>query len=224
MLDALLATGASRWEAAGLVANAAGTAAVAPLWDRWVKRLTNPAGVVKALDEVACGSPATASIWLNRWLTGRSVNGNLDLGNRRWVTVIPGWFGVSGFLDLRGTSLVSLPPFVAVGGNLNLEGTGIASLPTETHVQGSLQLGSLGIEALPEGLRVGGGLDLHDTPIRSLPAKLHLRGKLTLVGAAAWDGQIPDDAHVGFLVVTDRHPRGMPLSDWRDLYPDGERA
>ena len=94
----------------------------------------------------------------------------------------------SGFLDLRGTSITSLPDGLTVGGSLDLRGTGITSLPDGLTVGGSLDLeGCTSITSLPDGLTVGGFLDLRGTGITCLPDGLTVGGYLALRGTGITD-------------------------------------
>ena len=72
---------------------------------------------------------------------------------------------VERYLDLRGTSITSLPEGLKVGGCLYLRGTKITSLPEGLKVGGHLDLSDTPITSLPEGLKVGGSLYLSDTPL-----------------------------------------------------------
>ena len=51
----------------------------------------------------------------------------------------------SGYLDLGGTGITSLPDNLTVGGSLDIRGTGITSLPDNLTVGGSLYLDGTGI-------------------------------------------------------------------------------
>ena len=70
----------------------------------------------------------------------------------------------SGYLDLQGTAVTSLPDNLTVGGTLDLRGTAVTSLPDNLTVGGSLDLeGCTSITSLPDNLTVGGYLDLRGT-------------------------------------------------------------
>ena len=56
-----------------------------------------------------------------------------------------GRFYYTGYLDLEGTGITSLPDNLTVGGSLDLRGTGITSLPDNLTVGGSLYLRGTGI-------------------------------------------------------------------------------
>ena len=47
-------------------------------------------------------------------------------------------YDLSGFLDLRGTQITSLPDNLKVGGSLDLRGTQITSLPENLNVGGKI--------------------------------------------------------------------------------------
>jgi hypothetical protein len=85
--------------------------------------------------------------------------------------------------------------------------------------------GCRSIEALPDGLKVTPDrLFLDDcVALRHLPKGLEVTLDLQMKGCEAWDGQIPEDATIGGLVVTDGHPEGISLATWRELHPQGER-
>ena len=95
---------------------------------------------------------------------------------------------MGGDLDLRGTSITSLPEGLTVGGALDLRGTSITSIPESLTVSSFLDLeGCTSITSLPEGLTVGGFLDIRGTSITSLPEGLTVGGDLDLRGTSITD-------------------------------------
>jgi hypothetical protein len=96
---------------------------------------------------------------------------------------------VKGDLDLRHSSITSLPDGLRVGGGLNLTRSSITSLPAGLRVGGDLTLSYTPITSLPAGLRVGRGLDIFDTPITSLPADLTVDGYI--FGFSGDKSQVP---------------------------------
>lgn len=140
MLVLLLAKGIPRWEAVGMVAGAHWRRAVQPLWERHAKRVLRLTTLLKALDQVAIGAPATANAWLGAWLLEREVEGMLALGTRPWVTSLPEGLQLRHGLFLQQASLRHLPPNLKVGGNLYLSQSLITTLPPGLAVSGSLWL------------------------------------------------------------------------------------
>lgn len=61
---------------------------------------------------------------------------------------------------------------IVVNGNLDLRDTSITSLPESLSVDGYLDLRRTGITSLPDNFSVGDGIDLRDTKIISLPNNL----------------------------------------------------
>ena len=112
-----------------------------------------------------------------------NYNGYLDLRGTS-ITSLPDNLTVGGSLDLRGTSITSLPDNLTVGGSLDLRGTSITSLPDNLTVGGSLYLEGTSITSLPDNLTVGGSLYLEGTSITSLPDNLTVGGSLDLEGTS----------------------------------------
>jgi hypothetical protein len=102
---------------------------------------------------------------------------------------------VNGNLDLRDTSIASLPQGLVVNGSLWLSGTPITSLPQGLKVGSFLDLTDTPIISLPQNLKVGGFLDLERTPITSLPQGLEVGNKLNLSGTPITS--LPQDLKVG---------------------------
>ena len=111
----------------------------------------------------------------------REYEGNLDLRYSS-VTSLPNELKVPGDLYLEGTSITTLPEDLIVGGGLYIQKTQIASLPDNLTVQGSLILYKTPITKLPNNLTVGGRLDLRCAKITSLPDNLTVGGSLYLEG------------------------------------------
>jgi hypothetical protein len=176
-LNAILATGASRWEAFGLATQALGEAAARPHWDRWAQGIQRSDTIVRALAEVGRVVPETANAWFNAWLAAwLKVNvrilGDLDLSGQAWLRSLP-------------KHLWTREP--------------------------------------ADDLKQSGSLDLSLTGIVSLPEDLRVEGDLFMAGCPHWDGRIPKGVE-SLEVVTDAHPQGAYLKDWRKLHPEGERA
>ena len=180
-LQAIL--GLPLWPSVGLAAAGGWEEEALIVWHRFARRVLRPGSLLAVLDQVASGSPAVASQWLNEWLSGRKIRGDLNFSCREWVDALPGGLELEGSLQLPRRGLNRLPRRLKVGSDLWLERSGIF--------------------ALPDGLDVG--------------CSLWLRG------CRDWDGEIPGDARVASRVVTDRHPHGIPLAEWRARYPLGER-
>jgi hypothetical protein len=119
---------------------------------------------------------------------------------RRLEKLPPNQRVVNGNLDLRDTSITSLPQGLKVGRDLKLENTPITSLPQGLKVGGSLWLTGTSITSLPQDLVVGDSLLLSDTPITSLPQGLKVSGDLSLRGTP----------------ITSL-PQGLEVGDWLDL-------
>ena len=70
-------------------------------------------------------------------------------------------FVCDGNLNLRGSTIKSLPEWFKVEGDLNLNHSDIESLPEGLEVKGSLRLiESWSLTSLPKGLYVGGNLHI----------------------------------------------------------------
>ena len=102
---------------------------------------------------------------IKRW----SLDDDLDLryyeGDLTWFE---GLVSVSGYLDLRGIEIESLPKLQSVGGYLDLRETQIKDLPKLQSVGGYLDLEQIQIKSLPNLQSVGGYLDLYGTQIKDL--------------------------------------------------------
>ena len=118
-VDAVLATGASRWEAVGMAASIYGGAATRFLWDSWSNGIVRFATIVAALDGVAAGSPETANVWLNAWLGGHEGKGTLDLSHKKWLTSLPDGLTVEA-LVLAESAIQCLPKGLRISENLIL--------------------------------------------------------------------------------------------------------
>lgn len=106
-------------------------------------------------------------------------SGWLDLHGTA-ITSLPDNLVVGDWLDLYGTAITSLPDNLVVGGFLDLRGTAITSLPDNLVVGGELYLQGSAITSLPDNLVIGGSLDLERTSITSLPDNLVVGGSLYL--------------------------------------------
>ncbi len=135
MLAALrVATGTSRWEAVGILAQSAGVGEVQSLWERYARRISRPKTLFKTLDEVARHAPTVANDWLNAWLARGKLEGNLTLSNREWITSLPRGLWVGGYLYLDQFHLPSLPEGLRVGDVLWLDRSRIKALPAGLEV------------------------------------------------------------------------------------------
>ena len=123
-----------------------------------------------------------------------TVGGYLDLRGTS-IKTLPDNLTVGGGLDLRGTSIKTLPDNLTVGGYLDLEGTSIKTLPDNLTVGGDLYLIGTSITTLPDNLTVGGYLDLEGTSIKTLPDNLTVGGYLDLEGTSITT--LPDNLTVG---------------------------
>jgi hypothetical protein len=83
---------------------------------------------------------------------------------------------IGDFLDLRRTSVKSLPDNLTVRGNLFLSDSKIAVLPNNLTVLGSLYLSRTKIRFLPDSLTVQGSLNVSYTDIIELPTRLKVSG------------------------------------------------
>ena len=117
------------------------------------------------------------------------------------ITSLPDNLTVGGFLDLRCTSITSLPDNLTIGGSLYLHGISITSLPDNLTVGGSLNLRCTSITSLPDNLTVGGSLDLRCTSITSLPDNLTVGGSLNLRCTSITS--LPDNLTVGGFLDLD---------------------
>jgi hypothetical protein len=236
---ALLATGASKGEALGMLAGAMGEACYRPLWERWSRHCKAPAAITR-LKEVAIMAPVAANTWLNCWLAGKAIEGDLDLAECRWCLSLPEGLDIGGYLILSGSGIAELPKGLKVHDCLQLDHTPITSLPEDLAVGRHIWLQGSRIATLPQGLKVKGNLDLKDAPITRLPDGLvvedglYLRGSqvvalpkglkvgiLNLEGCRRWDGCIPRDAHIA-RIFSDRYSNGISLASWREFYPKGD--
>jgi hypothetical protein len=134
-LEAILATGAPRFEAIGLVAQAHGTEAAHALWARLGAVLHHQSATTEALWAVATHAPDAANAWLGEWLLHRQCLGpypldeDLNLDGQSWVTTLPQGYRHPYGVSLGGTSVTALPEGFQVGHILRLTKTPIATLP-----------------------------------------------------------------------------------------------
>ena len=127
----------------------------------------------------------------------RENGGNLDLRYSS-VTSLPNGLTVEGNLDLEGTPIASLPDNLTVGGSLWLSGTPISSLPENLTVGSSLYLSYTPITTLPSNLTVGDRIDLRYTLITSLPESLTVGSSLYLSYTPITT--LPDNLTVGGIL------------------------
>jgi hypothetical protein len=113
---------------------------------------------------------------IKRW----SLGDNLDLRNYEGdLAWLEGLVSVSGYMNLRGAQIKSLPNLQSVGDSLSLYGTQIKSLPNLQSVGDYLNLRGTQIESLPNLQSVGNYLNLYGTQIKSF-------GNLKSVGDDLW--------------------------------------
>jgi hypothetical protein len=154
--------------------------------------------------------------------TSLQVDGELRLTGSP-VQNLPEGLMLGGALDLEGTLVTSLPDGLKVPGWFNLRGCRIAKLPENLVAGGSVWAEGTPLTVLPKGLYVPGTLSLEGSRLVALPEGLRVWTDLNVLGCDGWDGRIPEDAQVGHQVRTDRHPEGLPLEEWRERHPRGER-
>jgi hypothetical protein len=124
--------------------------AMVPIEDIWN-------GIIK-MEDVAKWDPDGADAGLRAMLTGRVVNGFLNLEPRRWIRSLPAGLRVTQDLILERTGVRVLPDDLWVDGNVNLRGTAIRYLPKGMKVGGDLILEGTAVDVgkLPNDLDVGG--------------------------------------------------------------------
>ncbi len=124
----------------------------------------------------------------------RIVKGDLDLRDTS-VTSLPQNLVVVGDLLLQRTHITSLPQGLKVGGKLVIYDTRITSIPQDLVVGGDLNIQLAPITSLPQNLTIGGNLDLQGTHITSLPQGLIVGGDLLLRFSSITS--FPNDMKVG---------------------------
>ncbi len=116
---------------------------------------------------------------IKRW----SLGDNLDLRNYEGgLTWLEGLVSVSGYLNLYGTPIKSLPNLQSVGRFLDLRKTQIKSLGNLQSVGLSLYLYGTQIKSLGNLQSVGGSLNLERTKIKSFGNLQSVGGSLFLSG------------------------------------------
>jgi hypothetical protein len=114
---------------------------------------------------------------IKRW----SLDDDLDLFEYKGdLTWLEGLVSVSGYLNLFGSSIESLPNLQSVGRFLNLSDTPIKSFGNLQSVGGFLSLIDTPIESLGNLQYVGDNLYLSDTPIKSFGNLKSVGGSLSL--------------------------------------------
>lgn len=213
-LDALVATGMDRWEAAVSMMAAGidpiefpGLAAV-PKDFLLHEAMKDPGKSMIILQGIAQMDPKGANAAMNFILEGRTISydylQNLP-GGMKWITSLPRNLTITGPMFMDKLSVRDLPENLTA--DLFLEKSPVRSLGEGLHITGSLDLGGTRITTLPRGLQVDGFLDLTES--------------------RKWDGRIPADARIDSL-YTPRHPKNysdlksITLDEWRALYPNGE--
>ena len=160
--------------------------------------LNHPGKAMTAFHGIAQCDPVGANAALNAYLEGRTVTDVIDFRRKPWITSLPANMTLS-YFNVGETALTSLPPGLKVKGAVDLMYAPFATLP--------------------EGLEIEGHLDLCKSQIQTLPRDLKVGNDLALCGCYNWDGLIPPDAQIGEKVVTDDHPLGVTLEEWRSLHP-----
>jgi hypothetical protein len=144
-LNALIASGASRWSAIGQIANAFGAKSVRDEWDGYLEAGRTIYDVLEVLEEVAIEAPDTACTWLKAgWRSDGLILEDdfemcINLSGRKWVTELPAGMKFEGRLILRNTGIRSLSSGMRVG-MLDLGGSPIVSLPKDLRVKAGLDL------------------------------------------------------------------------------------
>ena len=86
----------------------------------------------------------------------------------------------TGRLSLHGPGITQLPTNLNVDSSMEVRHTSITSLPPDLYVRGYLDVGNNPqLTELPAGLRVNGRLNVHSTGITSIPADAQIRGEVT---------------------------------------------
>jgi hypothetical protein len=86
----------------------------------------------------------------------------------------------TGHLKLHGSGITQLPTSLSVDKTMEVRHTSIRSLPSNLHAGGYLDVGNNPqLTELPPGLRVNGRLNVHGTGITSIPADAQIRGEVT---------------------------------------------
>jgi len=113
---------------------------------------------------------------IKRWSLDDDLNLSQYKGDLTWLE---GLVSVSGYLNLFGSSIESLPNLQSVGRFLDLRYTSIKSLDNLQSVGDALDLRYAPIESLGNLQSVGDYLALEETQIKSL-------GNLQSVGSSLW--------------------------------------
>jgi hypothetical protein len=234
VLDALRATGAGPEDAEAILeqlAEAFSWAEAAAAWplfsigpvSKWAASRT-----LAMCDRIAGSAPEAANAMYAAWL-GRAEEGQAsaqDVAGRTWLMRFPGNLRVAGSLRLAQCSnLRSLGAGLRVGGGLDVSRcANLEALPDGLEVDlGLIAPGCLGLRTLPEGLSLRGDLDLSGSGLERLPERLAVLGVVNLRDCLAWDGRIPQGVLAHGRIRTPVHNRWLPLAEWRELHPDGER-
>jgi hypothetical protein len=125
-------------------------------------------------------APAAANAALNAYLTGRRVEGDLNLTDLQWPLALPEGLTVTGSVQLIRSGMRSLPADLRVDGDLDATLTKVETLPRGLRVGGSLTFYGCPLQALPDDLHVRGGLNLERTPLTALPKGLRVDGHLSM--------------------------------------------
>jgi hypothetical protein len=206
-----MATGASRWDALVALAEAGGEAALAPLGipAKSLKAYLEFKDARAAFDRLAKRDPVGANLALNAYLEGRTLDDNVVLKGRPWITSLPEGLRVMGFLRLDGTGITRLPDRFTVGRWLAVDHTPLESLPEGLTVNEFLDISYTQVKALPERFRVGGYLNLSHTGISALPDGLAVDSFLSLNGCPI--ATLPAGLRVnGLLSLKDTPVRALP--------------
>jgi hypothetical protein len=177
----------------------------------WLRAL--PKGLVVFGDLIARGSAIEALP------DGLDIRGDLDLTGCINISALPEGLKVGGSCSLVGLkNLEVIPEGVRIGESVDLRMcSGLRRLPASMNrVGGYLDINGTAIRTLPDGLHVGEHLYLSASPIERLPKGLFVGLKLMVVGAKAWDGEIPDDAQIGKGISGgDSLQDSVTVAEWR---------
>ena len=240
-LNAVVATGASKWSALGLLYSNLPEEALAHGRQMLGQETTFTLG--PSLTELAQVSQTAAQSLLFTALT-QFRYGAVNLVDCSWITALPTSMVVSGNLFLMGCSaLEELPSEMRVEGVLSLfECSNIQRIPDDLVLERALLIahcndfttlppglainGALSfsycnsLSALPTGLKVEEELSIQGCPtFESLPLEFQIGGDVEIRDCTSWNGRIPACAKIGGRIITDGHPEGISLADWREAHP-----
>lgn len=124
-----------------------------------------------------------------------TITGNLTLHSDQEEMTRARGLKVMGDMDIRKTSIDTLPQGLVVEGSIHAGGSGISHLPNDLKVKGDLDLDNTSLRELPANLHVGLSLDVSDTPLKELPKGLQVGREFDLMGTGVT--ALPEDLKVG---------------------------